>query len=101
MSKRQLKKILTVLGGVVSILFLALLVNNYFNIYLFLGSIFLNCCNVYIKNNKRENNNVREYSNRSCNKNAVVTYSRMLIVINLVKQRLELEERISFVKSYQ
>lgn len=26
---------------------------------------------------------------------------RMLIVINLVKQRLELEERISFVKSYQ
>lgn len=74
MSKRQLKKILTVLGGVVSILFLALLVNNYFNIYLFLGSIFLNCCNVGIKNNKRENNNVREYSNRSCNKNANVTY---------------------------
>lgn len=74
MSKRQLKKILTVLGGVVSILFLALLVNNYFNIYLFLGSIFFNCCNVGIKNNKRENNNVSEYSNRSCNKNANVTY---------------------------
>lgn len=91
MSKMQIKKILTVLGGVVSIIFLGMLVNGYFNILLFLTSVGLVGANACVKKDDKKNNDVNCIEKGECVEGLKITCP--LLGKNNVKNKVKVRVR--------